>query len=157
MKGALTPGLTPVLPWISTSWKAGMTLVMDEKPYTKALYVLEKLNGIIKNHETLVTDNSGIKRHHCVRWKQDIKDLCDLNQHILGIAAQTVSSIIMPASQAMASRPREETGDIEKIAWDLLAEARPTRTTETWGMAARGQAKAFGKLLSLLPDKVIAN
>lgn len=115
------------------------------------LDTLDGLQSAVEGYEKLVKKDTGIKAPTWMHWEQDVKDLNNLGQQGLSMASRIVNHVIMPDLHALPMEPKDDASDIEKIAWELIEDAIPKRSEETWGKTAQEQLKAFTGVLKLLP------
>ncbi|KAK7429255.1 hypothetical protein QQZ08_004265 [Neonectria magnoliae] len=152
MDKQMAPDLAPVLPWM-TGPPTGWSSQAPAYPPQMMATALDDLQGIIETYEKMSSQANGIKEPAWMRWEQDGNELTELNRHAMGFAAQTVNHTIMPGRRGYASEPPESGSDIERMAWELVEQGRPSGSEETWGMAAQDQVKSFTAVLRLVPTK----
>lgn len=125
----------------------------SQNPATELLESLDDLGNFMFVYEYVVDEGCKIKKPSTTRWAQDVNDLRELNQQIFAMAVNTVNHLIMPGLHPLPSKPAENAGDIKKLAWDIVGEAVPKMTEESWGMTAQSHMKAFTGVLKLLPEE----
>ncbi|UPK98334.1 hypothetical protein LCI18_009269 [Fusarium solani-melongenae] len=149
LREELSSEFGPVLPWmnpLSAPQKGSHQNLPD-----LMLNTLNELESTVEGYEKLVKKETGIKAPTWMHWEQDAKDLNNLGQQGLKMASKIVNHVIMPDLHALPAKPAENASDIEKLAWELIADAIPKRPEETWGKTAQEQLRAFIGVLELHP------
>ncbi|KAG5663805.1 hypothetical protein KAF25_006390 [Fusarium avenaceum] len=143
----LSPDLTSVLPWMSSS----PVLQKNTRSHPQLmLKALDDLQEHVEAYNSLVKHDLGIKAPNWMRWGKDAKDLEEMNKHGLKMASEIVNHMIMPDLHRLPTKPPSATG-LEDVAWDLIEEAMPDESDNTWGKIAQGHLKAFTEVSRLLP------
>jgi hypothetical protein len=114
------------------------------------LKALDDLQEHVEACDSLVKQDLGIRAPNWMRWVQDAKDLEEMNKHGLKMASEIVNHMIMPDLHRLPTKPPSATG-LEDVAWDLIEEAIPDESDNTWGKIAQGHLKAFTEVLRLHP------
>lgn len=114
----------------------------------KASQSLKNLQRDVEHHKSLVTKDIDIQKPQWMRWSQDQRELNELNQHAVATAARTVNAMVLPrmaGSEIMV--PSGGPDSVQRLAWEMFADVRPTRMEDTWGMMAQTQVRAFANML----------
>ncbi|KAF4460851.1 60s ribosomal l15 [Fusarium albosuccineum] len=151
LKSELSADLTSVLAWMNPTVESQDGTVQNFPQLM--LKALDELQSYVETYETLVEQDSGIRAPTWMRWEQDAKDLGELGKHGLNMASKIINHIIMPDLHTLPTKPEETASDIEKVAWDLIEDAVPDKSEQTWGKAAQGQVKVFAEVLKMAPDR----
>lgn len=112
---------------------------------------IRHIYSIVEDYEKLNKYDCGITSPAPMRWEQDSRDLIELNQHTMTAAVQLINRTIVAHADGAADGPSDQTGDLGRMAWELLG-GREQQTEETWGTLAQTQARGFSKLLNLFHD-----
>ncbi|KAF4973417.1 hypothetical protein FSARC_311 [Fusarium sarcochroum] len=147
----LSSELACVLPWMSSS--PALQGKNTQGFPQLMLKALEELQGHVDAYDILVKKDTGIRAPTWIRWEQDAKDLDEMSQHGLKMSSQIINHVIMPDVHGLPAKPTESATGVENVAWDLVEEALPKMSDDTWGKVAQGQLKAFTEVLRLLPVK----
>ncbi|KAM0353702.1 hypothetical protein ACHAPU_001719 [Fusarium lateritium] len=145
----LSPDLVSILPWMISS----PALQKNTQSYPQMmLKALDELQGHVEAYDALVKQDMGIRAPNWMRWGQDVKDLEEMNSHGLKMASKIINHVIMPDLHPLPTKPPGAIG-IEDVAWDLIEEAIPDASDNTWGKVAQCHLKAFSEVLKLLPTE----
>ncbi|KAF5663111.1 60s ribosomal l15 [Fusarium heterosporum] len=145
----LSSDLASILPWMSSS----PALQKSTQSYPEMmLKALDELQGHAEAYDALVKQDTGIRAPNWMRWGQDAKDLEQMNNYGLKMASRIINHVIMPDLHPLPTKPPGAI-DVEDVAWDLIEEAIPDASDDTWGKVAQGHLKAFTEVLRLLPPE----
>ncbi|KAM0564572.1 hypothetical protein ACHAPJ_000786 [Fusarium lateritium] len=145
----LSSELACILPWMNSSPALHKK---NAQTYPQLmLKALNELQGHVDAYDALVKQDTGIRAPTWMRWGQDAKDLDEMSQHGLKMSSQIINHVIMPDVHGLPAKPAESATGVENVAWDLIEEALPMISDDTWGKVAQGQVKAFTEVLKLLP------
>lgn len=119
----------------------------------KASEIMKQLRASTRRYEDLATRDLNITKPDWMLWMQDKKDLHDLNEASMHEAMRVIQGFLSP-SPGMIPWSKPGGGDIvEQMAQEMFKGIRPEDQSETWGIIAQAQVKAFAGILRSMQDK----
>lgn len=127
----------------------------DNRTFQKAQQCLANLENLVRGYEDLNKCSMNMQAPARAHWDQDEADLKALSESAMRAAFGILNSIVMPCTgDDVIEFPVRAAGssDIDIMAAELLAEARPQREDVTWGKTARDLSRALSGAMELLPE-----
>ncbi|KAM4060023.1 hypothetical protein HRG_002358 [Hirsutella rhossiliensis] len=127
----------------------------DNKTFQRAQQCLTSLQDLVRSYEILNQGSINTQEPTRTHWDQDEANLRALNESAMGVAFRILNGIVMPHANNGLVEDRAKTdgsSDIDTMATELLAEAKPQRGDVTWGMTARDIFRVLSGTVGLLPE-----